>query len=313
MNSLLYGGLLLTVATTLDSSSATGNPGSVCAASAPSNQSMQTKTIVDTAIGAGSFKTLVKALESAKLVEALKGPGPFTVFAPSDEAFAKLPKGTIENLLKPENAEALSTILTYHVVSGDVRAEKVVKLNSATALNGQRIAVNVDKAGVRVAGSGVVKTDIACSNGVIHIVDQVMMPATKNLVATAVDAGQFKILAKALAAAGLVEALAGKGPFTVFAPTDEAFGKLPKGTLESLLEPANKQKLVEILQLHVVGSRVYADQLSNSVIETLGGGKVKVQVGEDGVMIGEANVQKADLETTNGVIHVIDRVLLPGA
>ncbi|MFN0007858.1 MAG: fasciclin domain-containing protein [Planctomycetota bacterium] len=312
MHSLLHGGLLMAVATTLNFSTGEGSS-ATCADRTASASSVETKTIVETAIGAGSFKTLVKALEAANLVDALKGPGPFTVFAPSDEAFAKLPKGTLENLLKPENAETLSTILTYHVVSGDVRAEKVVKLNSATALNGQRIAVNVDKAGVRVAGSGVVKTDIACSNGVIHIVDQVMMPATKNLVTTAVDAGQFKILAKALGAAGLVEALSGKGPFTVFAPTDEAFGKLPKGTLESLLEPANKEKLVEILQLHVVGSRVYADQLSNSVIETLGGGKVKIEVGEDGVMVGEANVKKADLETTNGVIHVIDRVLLPGA
>jgi uncharacterized surface protein with fasciclin (FAS1) repeats len=273
----------------------------------------QSKSIVETAIGAGGFEILVKAVTAAKLADTLKGPGPFTVFAPSDEAFGKLPAGTLDRLLKPENAQELSTILTYHVVSGDVRAEKVVGLKSATALNGQRIPVVSGKEGVSVAGARVVKTDMVCKNGVIHVVDRVMMPATKDLVASAVDAGQFTILAKALGAAGLVEALSGKGPFTVFAPNDDAFGRLPPETLASLLESENKDELADILKYHVVPGRVYADQLKTSMAPTLGGVELSIEVGPSGPKIGGAAVLKADVEATNGVIHVIDRVLIPGA
>ncbi len=314
MQFLIPCGIAIASLTTLGLAHNGGNSKSTCSATAYAAESAREgQSIVDTAVGAGSFKTLVKALEAAKLVDTLKGAGPFTVFAPTDEAFAKLPAGTLESLLKPENAETLKLILTYHVVAGDVRAEKVVGLKSAASINGQRISVNAGKDGVRVAGSMVVKTDIACNNGVIHVVDQVMMPATKNIVATAVDAGQFTILAKALGAAGLVDALSGKGPFTVFAPTDEAFAQLPKGTLDELLKPENKDKLVAILKYHVVAGRVYADQLSTMSVTTLGTGKLPIEVGNSGPKVGGAGVSKADVETTNGVIHVIDRVLIPSS
>jgi len=314
MQLMITGGLMLATVSTLFLAPGGGDEKSTCATSAGTAQpSTQAKSIVQTAIGAGSFKTLVKALEAAKLVEALEGPGPFTVFAPSDEAFAKLPAGTLESLLKPENAQTLSTILTFHVVAGDVRAETVVGLKSAVALNGQRIPIATGKDGVRVAGSRVVKTDLVCANGVLHVVDQVLMPETKNLVATAVDAGQFTILAKALGAAGLVEALSGKGPFTVFAPTDEAFGALPKEALDDLLKPENKPKLVEILKYHVAAGRVYADQLSDSMLTTLAGDELEIKVSGAGPRIGGAAVLRPDVETTNGVIHVIDRVLIPGS
>ncbi len=269
------------------------------------------KTIVETAVAAGTFQTLAAALGAAELAETLSGKGPFTVFAPTDAAFAKLPKGTVENLLKPENKETLRTILTYHVVAGDVRAADVVKLRQASAINGQRFAIRVEEGAVSVAGVNVVKTDIACSNGVIHVVDSVMMPATKNLVATAIDAGSFGTLAAALEAASLVEALSGKGPFTVFAPTDEAFAKLPKGTVETLLKPENREQLAKILKYHVVSGRVYANQLASGDVSTLAGVPLAVKVGKDAVRIGSAGVAKADIETTNGVIHVIDSVLLP--
>jgi uncharacterized surface protein with fasciclin (FAS1) repeats len=308
------GSLVLASATAFGFALRSSEPHSSCTASAATaHQPAQGKGIVETAISAGNFQTLVKALKAAKLVEALEGEGPFTVFAPSDEAFGKLPAGTLERLLEPENAQELSTILTYHVVAGDVRAEKVVGLKSAAALNGQRIPVVSGKDGVSVAGARVVKTDLVCTNGVIHVVDRVMMPATKDVVATAVDAGKFSILAKALGAAGLVEALSGKGPFTVFAPTDEAFGKLPPETLASLLEPANKAQLVGILKYHVVAGRVYADQLETSSVLTLGGVELPIEVGPAGPKIGAAGVLKADVEASNGVIHVIERVLIPEA
>ena len=132
--------------------------------------------IVDTAVAAGSFKTLAAALEAAGLVDALKGPGPFTVFAPTDQAFSKLPPGTVEDLLKPENKQKLQSILEYHVVAGDVMASDVVKLNSAKTLDGQSVIIRVKGEKVMVNDATVTQADIQCSNGVIHVIDTVLHP-----------------------------------------------------------------------------------------------------------------------------------------
>jgi uncharacterized surface protein with fasciclin (FAS1) repeats len=132
--------------------------------------------IVDTAVAAGSFKTLAAALQAADLVGTLKGDGPFTVFAPTDAAFAKLPAGTVETLLKPENKAKLQSILTYHVVAGSYPAAKVVKMTSAKTVNGQMVSIDAGRSGVKVAGANVVQTDIKTSNGFIHVIDSVMLP-----------------------------------------------------------------------------------------------------------------------------------------
>lgn len=134
------------------------------------------KDIVDTAVAAGDFKTLVAAVKAAGLVETLKGPGPFTVFAPTDEAFAKLPAGTLDELLKPENKDKLTAILTYHVVPGDVMAKDVVKLDSAKTVNGKDVKIKTEDGKVFVNNAQVVKTDIKTSNGVIHVIDAVLLP-----------------------------------------------------------------------------------------------------------------------------------------
>src|SRR5271157_5837605 len=134
------------------------------------------KTIVGVAAGAGQFNTLVAAVKAAGLVETLNGKGPFTVFAPTDEAFAKLPAGTVENLLKPENKEKLVAILTYHVVPGRDLASQVTKMNAAKTVNGQSVAISVNGGTVMVDNAKVIKTDILCSNGVIHVIDSVMLP-----------------------------------------------------------------------------------------------------------------------------------------
>ena len=134
------------------------------------------KDIVDTAVGAGSFTTLVAAVKAADLVDTLKGEGPFTVFAPTDEAFAKLPEGTLQDLLKPENKEKLQSILTYHVVAGKVMAADVVGMNSAKTVNGQSLTIKVEGDTVMVNNAKVVKTDIGCTNGVIHVIDTVLLP-----------------------------------------------------------------------------------------------------------------------------------------
>jgi uncharacterized surface protein with fasciclin (FAS1) repeats len=136
----------------------------------------ETRDVVDTAIAAGSFKTLAKALDAAGLVTTLKGAGPFTVFAPTDEAFAKLPDGTLETLLKPENKEKLRRILTYHVVAGTVMASDVVKLQSAKAVSGDTITVKVKDGVVHVDNATVTSADVLASNGVIHVIDSVILP-----------------------------------------------------------------------------------------------------------------------------------------
>jgi transforming growth factor-beta-induced protein len=139
-------------------------------------KTMPEKDIVDTAIAAGDFNTLVAAVKAAELVETLKGEGPYTVFAPTDAAFAKLPEGTLESLLEPENKAKLAGILTYHVVSGKVMAADVVKMNEAKTVNGQMLKISTTDGKVMVDGANVTKTDIECSNGVIHVIDAVVLP-----------------------------------------------------------------------------------------------------------------------------------------
>lgn len=139
----------------------------------------QEKDIVDTAVAAGSFNTLATALKAAGLVETLKGRGPFTVFAPTDEAFAKLPAGTVENLLKPENKQQLVAVLTYHVVPGAVAAAQVTGLKEAKTVNGKSVKITVTGGNVMVDSAKVVKTDVRASNGIIHVIDSVILPSSR--------------------------------------------------------------------------------------------------------------------------------------
>lgn len=270
------------------------------------------KDIVDTAVGAGSFQTLVAAVKAAGLVEALKGPGPFTVFAPSDDAFAKVPKETLDALLKPENQGRLASLLKFHVVAGAVRAKDVASTPAALTLEGQRLQFQSSEGIVRVNGAKVVRADIDCSNGVIHVIDQVLLPASDDAVATAAKAGSFGTLLAAAKGAGLAETLAKQGPFTIFAPTDAAFSKLPKETLESLLKPENKEQLAGILKLHVVSGRVYSDAaVKAGKATTLAGADLHIEARNGSVFVNGAKVTRADLDASNAVIHVIDTVIVP--
>ena len=276
------------------------------------NPSAANKDIIDVAIEAGSFNTLAAALEAAGLVNALKGEGPFTVFAPTDEAFAKLPAGTVEELLKPENRDTLTAILTYHVVPGAVTAGQVTRLSHATTLNGQRVDIAVEGNTVRIDGATVTSADVRASNGIIHVIDSVILPNTNDLVDTAAAAGSFNTLLAAAEAAGLVSVLKGDDPLTVFAPTDEAFAQLPAGTVENLLRPENRDQLAAILTYHVVAGRVYArDAVVAERARTVQGGWIRAAIRDGRLTINGANVVASDIETTNGVIHVIDRVILP--
>ncbi|RPJ14034.1 MAG: fasciclin domain-containing protein [Deltaproteobacteria bacterium] len=275
--------------------------------------------IVDTAVADGRFQTLVAAVTAAGLVDTLKGEGPFTVFAPTDDAFAKLPAGTIDSLLLPENKQALTDILLYHVVSGKVMAADVVGLESATTVLGKDVAIKVDMGNVYINDAKVIITDIETSNGVIHVIDTVILPpaeeaaAPGTIVDIAVADGRFNTLVAAVTAAELVETLSGEGPFTVFAPTDDAFAALPAGTLDSLLLPENKQALTDILLYHVVSGKVMAsDVIGLSAAPTVLGKDITITIKDGKVFLNDTiQVIITDIEASNGVIHVIDAVLLP--
>jgi len=327
-------------------------------------------TLVGRAIGAGSFNTLVAAVQAAGLVEALNGPGPLTVFAPTDAAFAKLPRATLNALLA--DPKALSNILLYHVVVGDVRAADVVNLSSATSLQGESIAITVSGGKVKVNNANVIATDITASNGVIHVIDTVILPPslsvpsaapapaaatgniytvkagdslgriaranaitvadlrsannlrsdvifpgqklvipTPTIVGRAAGAGTFNTLIAAARAAGLVDALNGAGPLTVFAPTDAAFAKLGSRTIDILLK--NPDLLRKILLYHVVSGDVRAADVVNlSSATSLQGSPISIAVvGGKVVLNGNATVTATDIPASNGVIHVIDTVILP--
>jgi uncharacterized surface protein with fasciclin (FAS1) repeats len=270
------------------------------------------KDIVSTAVEAGSFKTLAAALTAGGLVQTLQGNGPFTVFAPTDEAFAKLPAGTVETLLKPENRDQLVSILTYHVVPGKVASAEVVKLSNAVTVNGQRVDIKIENDQVRIDQATVAIADIQCANGIIHVIDQVILPSSKNIPATAENAGIFKTLLAAAKSADLVGVLSGKSPLTVFAPTDDAFAKLPPGTVESLLKPENKAKLAAVLKYHVVPDRVFSnDVLSKKELKSVEGGMLRASLKDGVARINGAGLVMTDIDASNGVIHVIDSVLLP--
>ena len=264
-------------------------------------------TIVDVAVADGRFTTLAAALGAADLVETLQGDGPFTVFAPTDDAFAMLPEGTVEALLA--DIPALSEILLYHVVSGEVMAADVVGLSSAETVAGMPVKISVDGDKVMINDAQVIITDVQADNGVIHVIDSVLLPPG-DIVEVAVADGRFTTLATALTEAGLVETLQGEGPFTVFAPTDDAFAKLPEGTIEALL--ADIPALSNILLFHVAPESYMASEVVEMpVIQTAQGGSLIVQVMDGKVMINGAEVIITDIYASNGIIHVIDTVMLP--
>lgn len=265
-------------------------------------------TIVDIAVNDGRFDTLVTALGVAGLVDTLSGDGPFTVFAPTDEAFEALPEGTLEALL--DDTAALTEVLTYHVVSGSVPASDVTALTNATTLQGQPVVVG-SGAGVTINQASVIQADVMGSNGVIHVIDSVLLPPSGDIVEVASNAGVFNTLVTAVQAAGLVETLQGEGPFTVFAPTDEAFAKLPEGTIPALLDDTDT--LAQILTYHVVPGRVFSgDVVGLNEAGTVQGQSIGISVMNGSVMLNDAStVTSTDILTTNGVIHVIDTVIMP--
>ena len=278
-------------------------------------------TIVDAAVANGSFTTLVAALQATGLDATLSDPdAKFTVFAPTDDAFELLGEDTINGLLA--DTETLSDILTYHVISGEVDAAKAVASagNTVEMVNGDMVGLSLDGDNLLVNTATVITTDLQTDNGIIHVIDAVILPPkdkgepTMNIVETAVSAGNFTTLVTALQAAGLDGALADETKeFTVFAPTDEAFNLLGADTIAALL--ADTETLSNILLQHVVETTVSstaAFTLNGKQATTLSGAMVPININSetDSLTFGGAKIVMTDLYTTNGVIHVIDMVVV---
>ncbi len=275
--------------------------------------------IVETARAADDFNVLVAALEATGLDDALKGPGPFTVFAPTDAAFAALPEGTVEALLG--DLDALTRILTYHVASGLLPASEVVKLDgmSAETIGGELVWIELKDGKVYVNDAEVIITDIKASNGIIHVIDAVLVP--QDIVETASANADFSTLVTAIGAAGLADALsAPNGPFTVFAPTNDAFDALPAGVVDGLL--ADIPALTQVLTYHVLGDAYDSTAVVSwggaTTPATLNGATIEVDVHMPGVFLNESTSNSAeivvvDVKTSNGIIHAIDAVLIPPA
>lgn len=280
-----------------------------------------TRTIVDIAVANDDFSSLVTAVTTAGLAETLSSEGPFTVFAPTDNAFAQLDPDLLNDLLTNEaSLPALTGILTYHVVAGRVLSSDLgLDLGSilrgevingyVETLNGAVIRIDTTPFGIMLNGDIMVQTpDIEASNGVIHVVDSVLLPPA-DLVDTAVEAG-FATLVTAVQTAGLEAALRADGPLTVFAPTQEAFAALGEETLNSLL--GDPDTLADILLYHVLEGDVYASEVAPGEVTMLNGDAATLAASEEGgLTIEGARIISTDVTSANGVIHVIDTVILP--
>ena len=272
--------------------------------------------IVSAALSDGRFGTLAAALTEAELVETLLGEGPFTVFAPPDEAFEKLPKGTVENLLKAENRDQLQAILTYHVIGGSIDLAGALAAAEAETVQGSSVKIAFADGRVRVNDAAIINADVQCSNGVIHVIDSVILPPepvkpSNDIASVAKRAGNFTTLLAAVDAVGMSDALSSDQNITVLAPTDDAFAALPKGTVEELLKAENRDKLTAILSLHAIPGKVSAgDALNAGEAKALGGGTLKFDIVAGVLKVNGVTIVKTDIECDNGIIHVIDAVIL---
>jgi uncharacterized surface protein with fasciclin (FAS1) repeats len=272
-----------------------------------------TNTILDIVVNSNDHNTLEAAVLAAGLQGALSGPGPLTLFAPTDAAFAALPAGVIDALLADPTG-ALTEVLLYHVVGGPALSTDLSDGLMVMTLQGQNVTVTINANGVFINNAQVIVADIIADNGIVHVIDAVLVPAaepTNTILDIVVNSDDHNTLEAAVVAAGLQTALSGEGPLTVFAPTDAAFAALPAGTVDALLaDPTGA--LTQVLLYHAVAGQAFSTDLTDGMmIATIQGQDVTVTINANGVFINDAQVIVADIIADNGVVHVIDAVLVP--
>lgn len=290
------------------------------------------KDIIENITQAPNLSTLVTAVQAAGLVDTLKGEGPFTVFGPTNFAFAKIPQEVFSDLLKPENVDDLKSLLTYHVVSGKYKVEDLKDGQELTTVNGALLRVTKMGSEVLINNARIETSNVMQKNGVAHVIDTVLIPSEagavyvggvamypdKTFVENLVNAPNLTTVASAVQMAGLIDALSTEGPITVFGPTNEAFNKLPANTLQPLLDNPDKSQLIGILSYHVVEGRyLLSDLRDGQELTTITGQKLTVRKQGNRVSIigGSPNnvavIETADVVQKNGVAHIIDTVLQP--
>jgi len=269
-------------------------------------------SLVDVLALDGRFTTLIAAVTAAGLADTLATGGPFTVFAPTDDAFAALPPGTVDSLLA--DIPALQSVLLYHVLGESKSAYELLWKRSSETLQGAEVAVSINRSGIFINKSTVINPNVKAPNGTIHVIGAVLLPppAQPNLIETLEKDGRFTTLLAALEITGLKDTVATGGTFTLFAPTDAAFAALPPGTVESLI--TNVPALQNILLYHAVeGNQSARELLRERKVETLQGSNVRVYKWRDRVFVNRSQVITADVSASNGTIHAINQVLLPPA
>ena len=288
----------------------------------------QEQSIAEIAVANGSFTTLVAAASEAGLVDTLANDGPFTVFAPTDAAFAQLLSDlnvTAEELLADK--ALLTAVLTYHVVPGEVKSSEIAGLFDSSGaafvetVNGSRVKITIDGSNVYVNNAKVIAADVDASNGVIHVIDRVILPPGNLVnVAQANNTGQFDTLLAAATAAGVVDELSNGGPYTILAPTDDAFAALLSALGVSAADLlANTELLTSVLTYHVIPGEFYSGDITAAVdtnpggfeAPTLNGDTINVTVQGGFISVDGATVVAKDIVASNGVIHVINQVILP--
>lgn len=260
---------------------------------------------------ASSFYTLLHASsERAKLSEK----GPFTLFVPSQTAMKALESSKRESLLRPENRQELAEFVEFHAVDGQFNADELRRLSTITTRLGQRLKINASDKQLRVGDKAVVVESIVCSNGVIHIVDTMEVPVAQNLIQILEADGRCKKFVAAIEKSGYAVLFRGGWPVTIFAPTDEAIDALPPGEWEKLLKPTSSDAMPEFLRQHVAMGRVYSDQALTAATVTAASGGAHSFAKRDGkLLIGNAILVSADIDAKNGVVHVVDGILVASA
>jgi transforming growth factor-beta-induced protein len=271
-------------------------------------------TISATAAATADLSTLVTALDAAGLVGTLDGAGPYTVFAPRNAAFADLDDAVLAGLLEEGNVDLLSRVLTFHVVSGSALSTDLTDGQMLTTLEGGMLTVGVSGSGVTINGANVLTADVEATNGVVHIIDAVLVPSETDVYETAVLTAGTTTLATAVLAGEFDDELMGAGPFTVFAPINSAFEALDASTLDALLDADNLALLQKTLGLHVIaGSAVMASQLTDGGTVTAFNNETLTFDLSDAAdpKVNGVSIIDTDIEVANGVIHLVDEVLLP--
>ena len=233
-----------------------------------------------------------------------------TVFAPSESAFSKLPDEIVKHLTSPDGRDTLRSILTYHIAPNTMRSSDLLNTRALQTLNGQSVSVSIDNA-ITIAGAAIEATDIPFNQGVIHIIDTVLIPQSQSILDIASNTDQLSTLVTAVQSAGIQDQLSSQnGPWTVFAPANSAFASLPTGVLDSLLKSSNRAELIDTLGLHLVPGRIPSNELlANKKARTFFGQTIDFALSDGQLTVQDAKILQADIQASNGVIHIIDSVI----